>query len=67
MSFVGAAAKVTPIGGQTLEIEHEQDDGMQKVELDTPGIITCDLGLNLPRYPNLRDMMMVTTPSKPLA
>jgi len=31
-----------------------------------PGIVSCDLGLNKPRYPNIRDTMLAMRKPKEL-
>ena len=46
------------IDGQTVRAEREIEGGHEVVETATPCIITCQKGLNEPRFPSIRGVMM---------
>jgi electron transfer flavoprotein beta subunit len=50
------ASKLTFSDG-SLEVTREVDAGLEKVLLNLPAIITCDLRLNEPRYASLPNIM----------
>jgi electron transfer flavoprotein beta subunit len=50
--------------GNTLNIEREVDGGLFRVTLSLPGVVSCQKGLNEPRYPNL--MAVRRAQKKPL-
>ncbi|MCD4653972.1 electron transfer flavoprotein subunit beta/FixA family protein [bacterium] len=39
--------------GKTLNVEREVDGGTLRIEMQTPAVVSCQKGLNEPRYPNL--------------
>ncbi len=43
--------------GNTAKVERELETGMEVWELPLPAILTCEKGLNEPRYPSLRGIM----------
>jgi electron transfer flavoprotein beta subunit len=53
---VSAATKLT-IEGTKLTAEREVEGGIEVVECALPAVITCDKGLNNPRYPALKGIM----------
>ena len=55
---VHSVQKLEIFDKDSLEVDRETDSGVQRVGLRMPGIMTCDLGLCAPRYPNLRDTML---------
>jgi electron transfer flavoprotein beta subunit len=42
---------------KTLEVTREIDEGLEKIEVNVPAIVTCDLRLNEPRYASLPNIM----------
>ncbi|WP_440910737.1 electron transfer flavoprotein subunit beta/FixA family protein [Candidatus Pelagibacter sp.] len=40
-----------------LEVTREIDEGLEKIEINVPAIVTCDLRLNEPRYASLPNIM----------
>ena len=42
---------------KSLEVTREVDEGLEKIEVNIPAIITCDLRLNEPRYASLPNIM----------
>ena len=42
---------------KTLEVTREIDEGLEKIEVNLPAIVTCDLRLNEPRYASLPNIM----------
>ena len=40
-----------------IEVTREIDEGLEKLELNMPAIVTCDLRLNEPRYASLPNIM----------
>jgi len=38
-------------------VTREVDEGLEKIEINLPAIITCDLRLNEPRYASLPNIM----------
>lgn len=49
------ASEVKPIDNG-LEVTREIDAGLEKISLDYPCIISCDLRLNTPRYSSLKNI-----------
>ncbi|HPQ40875.1 MAG TPA: electron transfer flavoprotein subunit beta/FixA family protein [bacterium] len=49
---------------ESLQVEREIDGGNLKIQMELPGVISCQKGLNEPRYPNL--MAVRRARSKPL-
>jgi electron transfer flavoprotein beta subunit len=45
------------LDGQTAKVEREIEGGREKVELPLPAVLTCDKGLNAPRYASLKGIM----------
>lgn len=45
------------VQGDSLEVSHETDDGLEKLTLSMPAVISAQQGLAEPRYPNVRDIM----------
>ena len=60
---VSAVAHLTVAGGKATA-EREIEGGTEVVELPLPAVVTCDKGLNEPRYPALKGIMMAK--KKPL-
>lgn len=58
-----AVSSLTIEGGKGLA-EREIEGGVEVVEFSLPALITCDKGLNEPRYPALKGIMMAK--KKPL-
>lgn len=52
------------LDNNTLQVEREIDGGSLKIEMELPGVISCQKGLNEPRYPNL--MAVRRARNKPL-
>jgi len=46
------------IGNGKVTVERETDIGLEKWELPLPAILTCEKGLNEPRLPTLKGIMM---------
>jgi electron transfer flavoprotein beta subunit len=63
MPSVSAVARLEVEGG-ALEAEREIEGGVEMVEASLPAVVTTDKGLNEPRYPALRGIMMAK--KKPL-
>lgn len=53
------ASAVNKINDNQFEITREIDSGLQKVLINTPCIITCDLRLNTPRYTGIKNITAV--------
>ena len=47
------------IGDNEFEVTREIDTGLQKITVEGPCIISCDLRLNTPRYANLKAISAV--------
>ena len=45
------------VGDSSISITREIDEGLEKLKLNLPSIITCDLRLNEPRYASLPNIM----------
>ena len=45
------------IKDKTFEVTREIDEGLEKIEVNLPAIVTCDLRLNEPRYASLPNIM----------
>ena len=45
------------LDGQTAKVEREIEGGREKLELPLPAVLTCDKGLNSPRYASLKGIM----------
>jgi electron transfer flavoprotein beta subunit len=56
MPCVSAAAKLEIEGGKCVA-EREIEGGIEVVEFQLPAVVTCDKGLNTPRYPALKGIM----------
>ncbi|HEY2804274.1 MAG TPA: electron transfer flavoprotein subunit beta/FixA family protein [Gemmatimonadales bacterium] len=56
MPCVSAAVKLT-VDGRRLTAEREVEGGIEVMECEVPAVITCDKGLNNPRYPALKGIM----------
>jgi electron transfer flavoprotein beta subunit len=50
------ASSINRLGENQLEVVKEIDTGLQKIHIDTPCIISCDLRLNTPRYTSLKNI-----------
>jgi electron transfer flavoprotein beta subunit len=50
------ASSVNKISDSQFEVVKEIDTGLQKVQLEMPCIISCDLRLNTPRYTSLKNI-----------
>jgi electron transfer flavoprotein beta subunit len=53
---LNVATKVV-ISGQQITVEREGDNGVEVLETTAPAIVTCQKGLNEPRYPSIRGKM----------
>ena len=53
------ASEIKKIGDREFEVTREIDTGLQKIIVDAPCIISCDLRLNTPRYANLKAITAV--------
>ena len=42
---------------KSLEVTREIDEGLEKIEINVPAFVTCDLRLNEPRYASLPNIM----------
>ncbi len=45
------------IEGKVAKVVREADGGLEHIEVDLPAVVTCDLRLNVPRYPTLPGIM----------
>ena len=52
-------SEIKKVGDNEFEITREIDSGLQKIIIDFPCIISCDLRLNTPRYANLKNIAAV--------
>ena len=52
------ASKIT-VNGDIVEVVREIDGGLQTVQFKLPGVITCDLRLNTPRFATVPNIMKV--------
>ena len=50
------ASSINKLEDNKFEVIKEIDTGLQKVHIDTPCIISCDLRLNTPRYTSLKNI-----------
>lgn len=50
------ASNIVKIGESQYEVTREVDTGLQKIILESPCIISCDLRLNTPRYIGLKNI-----------
>eukprot|EP01060_Flectonema_neradi_P012984 TRINITY_DN19787_c1_g1_i1.p1 TRINITY_DN19787_c1_g1~~TRINITY_DN19787_c1_g1_i1.p1 ORF type:complete len:262 (+),score=66.85 TRINITY_DN19787_c1_g1_i1:59-844(+) len=41
----------------SVTVQREVDDGHQTVNVSLPAVVSCDLRLNTPRFPNIRNIM----------
>lgn len=55
----GTFASKIEIKGDEAEVVREVDNGMQTVRFKLPGVITCDLRLNIPRSATVPNIMKV--------
>jgi len=53
-----SAASALTIDGASGSAEREIEGGVEVLEFSLPALITCDKGLNEPRYPALKGIMM---------
>jgi electron transfer flavoprotein beta subunit len=53
------ASEIKKVGDKEFEVTREIDTGLQKIVVDAPCIISCDLRLNTPRYANLKAIAAV--------
>lgn len=53
------ASGINKIGENQFEITREVDSGLQKVIVESPCIISCDLRLNTPRYTGIKNITAV--------
>mmetsp|Transcript_57143 Transcript_57143/g.66797 ORF Transcript_57143/g.66797 Transcript_57143/m.66797 type:complete len:257 (-) Transcript_57143:168-938(-) len=53
------ASKIVPTGdGSGLDVERETDAGTETINISSlPAVISCDLRLNVPRYPKLKSII----------
>jgi len=45
------------VNGKFFEVTREIDGGLQTIKFEAPGVITCDLRLNTPRFATLPNIM----------
>lgn len=45
------------LDGQTAKVEREIEGGREQLEVPLPAVLTCDKGLNSPRYASLKGIM----------
>lgn len=45
------------LGGATAVVDHELDDGIERISVALPALFTAQQGLAEPRYPTVRDIM----------
>ena len=50
------ASNITKISDSKFEVTREIDTGLQKIIVDSPCIISCDLRLNTPRYIGIKNI-----------
>ena len=50
------ASKIEQVDGR-LQVTREIDGGLQTLAFNTPGLVTCDLRLNTPRFATLPNIM----------
>jgi electron transfer flavoprotein beta subunit len=53
------ASEIKKLENGEFEVTREIDTGLQKIIVDSPCIISCDLRLNTPRYANLKNIAAV--------
>ena len=53
------ASGINKIGENQSEVTREVDSGLQKVVVESPCIISCDLRLNTPRYTGIKNITAV--------
>ena len=53
------ASAINSIDGKRFEVTREIDTGLQKIIVETPCIISCDLRLNTPRYTGIKNITAV--------
>ena len=53
------ASEIKKLGDNEFEVTREIDTGLQKIIVNSPCIISCDLRLNTPRYANLKAISAV--------
>jgi electron transfer flavoprotein beta subunit len=53
----GTFASKMQFAGERLEVTREVDTGLEKLVLNLPAVVTCDLRLNEPRYASLPNIM----------
>ena len=53
----GTFVSKVKIKDKSIEVVREVDEGLETIEMSIPGIITCDLRLNEPRYASLPNIM----------
>ena len=59
-----AGISALALEGNTLTVEREIEGGKEKYRTTTPAVLSCDKGLNEPRYASLKGIMMAK--KKPL-
>jgi electron transfer flavoprotein beta subunit len=50
------ASNILKVGDKDFEVTREVDSGLQKIIVDAPCVISCDLRLNTPRYIGLKNI-----------
>jgi electron transfer flavoprotein beta subunit len=50
------ASNILKVGEKEFEVTREVDSGLQKIIVDAPCVISCDLRLNTPRYIGLKNI-----------
>ena len=50
------ASSINKISDKEFEVTREVDAGLQKIIVETPCVISCDLRLNTPRYTSLKNI-----------
>jgi len=53
----GTFASKIEVKDKTIQVTREVDEGLEKIEINLPAIVTCDLRLNEPRYASLPNIM----------
>ena len=53
------ASAINKVSDNQFEVTREVDSGLQKITVNTPCIISCDLRLNTPRYTGIKNITAV--------